>query len=58
MYTEKEYLEDCIRKAAIHQKKYADLYEKTNDIKDLATLQAYGVIISNLEDRLRELNND
>lgn len=51
----KEYLENCIRKASYHQKKYAELYQNDPSLQNLATLQAYGQIITNLESKLKEI---
>lgn len=50
----KEYLENCIRKASIWQKKASNDYENNPTLANLATLQAYGAIISNLENKLKE----
>lgn len=50
-----ELLENDIRRASLWQKKYYDLFELSNSKEDLATLQVYGTIITNLETKLSEL---
>jgi len=54
VYT-KEYYENCIRKASTLQRKYADLYHDIPSKENLVTLQTYGSIITDLESKLKEI---
>ena len=51
----KEYYENCVRKASTLQRKYADIYQDTPTKENLVTLQTYGTIITDLEFKLKEI---
>ena len=54
VYT-KEYYENCIRKASTLQRKYAALYQDIPSKENLVTLQTYGSIITDLESKIKEI---
>ena len=51
----KEYYENCVRKASTLQRKYANIYQDMPTKENLVTLQTYGAIITALEFKLKEI---